>query len=146
MMKSYSAEKDIFGGNSTIGIVAANATFTRAQAAKPASMAHNGYARTMRPVHSMFDGDTIFSMTTCMIEADLSVVGLLATRAMERAVIAAIKNTESLCGFKCYKDLKTDNKQKGHIYASFQVNLTWWESNLRILSYQRLRWLSPEMK
>lgn len=105
MIKSYSEKKDLFSGNTTIGVVVTNAVFTKAQAAKMASMAQNGYARTMRPAHSMFDGDTIFTMATGLIEADLTVTGFLAARAMERAVVAAVKNAKPLCGFKCYADL-----------------------------------------
>ncbi|MCX5804791.1 MAG: P1 family peptidase [Proteobacteria bacterium] len=106
MIKSYSDKKDLFSGNTTIGVIATNAAFTKAQATKLASMAQNGYARTMRPAHTMFDGDTIFAMATGSIEADLTVTGFLAARAMERAVVAAIKNTESLFSLKCYADLK----------------------------------------
>ena len=106
MIKSYSDKKDLFSGNTTIGIVATNADFTKAQATKLASMAQNGYARTMRPAHSMYDGDTIFAMATGCVEADLSVVGLLAARVMERAVITAVKGTEALSGLKCYTDLQ----------------------------------------
>ena len=105
MIRSAAAKKNLFGGNTTIGIVSTNAAFTKAQATKLASMAQNGYARTMRPAHSMFDGDTIFAVSTGDIEADLSVVGLLAARVMERAVVAAIKNAQPLCGLKCYNDL-----------------------------------------
>jgi L-aminopeptidase/D-esterase-like protein len=106
MIDSCSDKKSLFNGNTTIGVVATNAAFTRAQVTKLASMAQNGYARTMRPAHSMYDGDTIFAMSTGNIEADLSVVGLLAARVMERAVIVAVKNAEPLCGLKCYADLK----------------------------------------
>jgi len=59
----------------------------------------------MRPAHTMFDGDTIFAMATGHVEADLSVVGLLAARVVERAVVAAVKNATSLCGLKCHADL-----------------------------------------
>ena len=107
MIKSYSDTKNLFSGNTTIGIVATNADFTKAQATKLASMAQNGYARAMRPAHSMYDGDTIFAMSIGSIEADLSVVGLLAARVMERAVIAAVENAKSLCGLKCCADLKS---------------------------------------
>jgi L-aminopeptidase/D-esterase-like protein len=106
MIKSYSEKKDLFSGNTTIGVIVTNAAFTKAQATKLASMAQNGYTRTMRPAHTMFDGDTIFAMATGSVEADLTVVGFLAARAMERAVVTAVKNVESLCGFKCYADLK----------------------------------------
>lgn len=106
MIRSYAEKKNAFSGNTTIGIIATNAAFTKSQATKLASMAHNGYARTMRPAHSMFDGDTIFAMATGPIEADLSVVGMLSARVMERAVISAVKNAKALCGFKCHADLK----------------------------------------
>ena len=106
MINSYPDKKSLFIGNTTIGVVATNASLTKAQSTKLASMAQNGYARTMRPAHSMYDGDTIFAMSIGRIEADLSVVGLLAARVMERAVIAAVKNAESLQGLKCYNDLK----------------------------------------
>ena len=87
-------------------MVATNAALTKAQATKIASMAHDGYARTMRPAHSMYDGDTIFAMSTGDVVADQSVVGLLAARVTEKAIIAAIKEEKSLCGLKCYHDLQ----------------------------------------
>ena len=106
MIKAYADKKNLFSGNTTIGVVATNAAFTKAQATKLASMAQNGYARAIRPAHSMYDGDTIFAMSNGNVEADLSVVGLLAARVMERAVIAAVENAESICGLKCSADLK----------------------------------------
>jgi len=105
MIQNCSEKKNLFTGNTTIGIVATNAAFTKTHATKLASMAQNGYARTMRPAHSMYDGDAIFAMSTGDIEADLSVVGLLAARVMERAVISAVKNAGSLCGIKSYTEL-----------------------------------------
>jgi L-aminopeptidase/D-esterase-like protein len=54
----------------------------------------------------MSDGDTIFAVATGKMHADLNVIGLLGARAVERAVIAAVKNTTSLCGFRCYADLE----------------------------------------
>ena len=106
MVKSYTNPKDLFGSNTTIGVVAINAELTKSQVTKVASMAQDGYARTMRPAHSMIDGDTIFALATGKVRADVNVVGLLAARVVERAVTAAVKNTASLCGFKCYADLK----------------------------------------
>jgi L-aminopeptidase/D-esterase-like protein len=106
MISAYAGKKNLFAGNTTIGVVATNAALSKAQAAKLASMSHNGYARTMRPAHSMVDGDTIFALSTGDVEADLSTVGLLAARVMERAVVNAVRNTSSLDGLKCYADLK----------------------------------------
>ena len=50
--------------NTTIGVVATTATLTKAECRKLAAVAHDGLARAIRPVHSMFDGDTIFCLST----------------------------------------------------------------------------------
>src|SRR4029453_10100128 len=50
--------------NTTIGVVATSAALTKAECRKMASVAHDGLARAVRPVHSMFDGDTIFCLST----------------------------------------------------------------------------------
>jgi L-aminopeptidase/D-esterase-like protein len=110
MIGAYAGMKNQFVSNTTIGVVATNASLSKSQAAKIASMAHNGYARTLRPAHTMFDGDTIFSMATGTTGADSNVVGLLAARVMERAVIAAVKNATSLCGLTSYSDLRRESE------------------------------------
>jgi L-aminopeptidase/D-esterase-like protein len=53
----------------------------------------------------MFDGDTIYTLATGHVTADLSVVGLLAARVMARAVAEAVKNARSLFGLKSHCDL-----------------------------------------
>jgi L-aminopeptidase/D-esterase-like protein len=106
MIKSFAEKKNLFVSNTTIGVVATNAVMTKSQATKLASMAQNGYARTLRPAHTMFDGDTIFTMATGEIEADLNVVGLLAARTMERAVVSAVLNATPLCGLPCSSDIQ----------------------------------------
>ncbi len=106
MMANYDNKKNLFSGNTTIGVVATNGEFTKSEINKIASMAHNGYARTMRPAHSIFDGDTIFALSTGKVQADISTVGFLAARAMEQAVINAIKSAKSLYGIKSYYDIK----------------------------------------
>lgn len=50
--------------NTTIGVVATSAALTKSECRKMAAAAHDGLARAVRPVHSMFDGDTIFCMST----------------------------------------------------------------------------------
>lgn len=105
MIDYYSKMTNVFSGNTTIGAVITNAALTKTQANKIASMAHNGYARTIRPSHTMFDGDTIFVMSTGEVEADTSVVGLLAARVIEQAVINAVKKAAPMFGFKAYRDV-----------------------------------------
>ena len=106
MIQSYAEKHNPFVGNTTLGIIITNARLTKSQATKLASMAHNGYARSMRPAHSMFDGDTIFTMATGDIEADVSVLGLLSARVMERAVVSAVKKATPLFGLTCSADLE----------------------------------------
>ncbi|MEY4606979.1 MAG: hypothetical protein RLY45_1739 [Actinomycetota bacterium] len=51
--------------NTTIGIVATSAALTKAEAARLALVGHDGLARSIRPVHSLYDGDTLFGVATC---------------------------------------------------------------------------------
>lgn len=105
MLSQYDDKKNLFNGNTTIGSIITNANLTKAQTNKVASMAHNGYGRTIYPVHTMYDGDTIFSLATGKVEADVNVVGFLAAKVMERAIINGIKNAKSIFGYKSYEDL-----------------------------------------
>ena len=105
MIKEFSGRKIQFSTNTTIGVIVTNAKLTKSEANKIASMAHNGYGRTMRPAHTMFDGDTIFAVTTGKVEADMNVAGLLAARVMEQAIIRAVKRGTPLCGLKCHSEL-----------------------------------------
>jgi L-aminopeptidase/D-esterase-like protein len=105
MMDQYQEKSNLFSGNTTIGIVATNAVLTKAQAKKISSMAHNGYARTMRPAHSLFDGDTIFTLGTGKVDAEISVVGMLAANVIEQAILNAVKNAKSCYGYISYSDI-----------------------------------------
>lgn len=91
--------------NTTIGVIATDAVLTKAQANKLAEMAHNGYARTINPIHTYMDGDTIFAIGTNKIEADISLVGTLAAEAMGKAVINAVKSAETIGKIKAFKDI-----------------------------------------
>lgn len=97
--------KNPFKGNTTIGIIVTNADFTKAEANKVASMAHNGYGRTMRPAHTMFDGDTIFTMSTNKVTADVTTVGMLAATVMEKAIIRGIKSAQGLFNIPSCSDI-----------------------------------------
>lgn len=82
------------GKNTTIGIIATNVKLTKAQAKKVAGMAHDGLARCIRPIHTTMDGDTLFCLSTGEIEmptAPVDVVGILAAKATESAVLRAVK-------------------------------------------------------
>ncbi|AQS11769.1 peptidase family S58 [Clostridium saccharobutylicum] len=98
--------KNPFKGNTTIGIIVTNADFTKAETNKVASMAHNGYGRTMRPAHTMFDGDTIFTMATNKIKADVTTVGMLAANVMEKAILRGIRSAQGLFSIPSYSDIR----------------------------------------
>lgn len=98
-------QHNLLTGNTTIGIIATNAKINKSQANKIASMTHDAYARTIRPVHTMADGDTIFALGTGKVTADINVIGVLANEVMEMAILRAIKSANSVLGIKAYKDI-----------------------------------------
>ncbi|NCW89106.1 MAG: peptidase S58 family protein, partial [Rhodocyclales bacterium] len=86
------------GSNTTIGVIITDATLTKAQAQRLAQVGHDGLARTIRPVHTAMDGDTLFALATGKNPASVDVMQL-ATAAGEvtaMAIINAIKNATSL--------------------------------------------------
>ncbi len=86
------------GANTTIGAVATNAAFDKAALKKIAGMAHDGFARTINPIHTMWDGDTIFALSTrkAQARADVTAIGAVAATVMAHAVARAVLAAESL--------------------------------------------------
>jgi L-aminopeptidase/D-esterase-like protein len=87
------------GANTTIGAVATNVPFNKAEMTKIAQMAHDGLARSINPVHTMSDGDAVFALSTgkaSRVRADVSAVGAIAAVVMQHAVARAILQAESL--------------------------------------------------
>ena len=84
--------------NTVIGVVATNADLTKEQANKVAQMAHDGLARTIRPAHTMFDGDTIFALATGRKKADVNLVGAYAAEVTAQAIVNAVLNARSAGG------------------------------------------------
>lgn len=100
------------GGNTVIGIVATNAGLSKEAANKVAQMAHNGLARTIRPAHTMFDGDTIFALSTeTKTPGNPTVIGALAAEAMARAVVNAVQQATGLAGIPAMQDLTQLNPE-----------------------------------
>ena len=100
----------IWGGNTSIGCIITNAKLDKSQCNKLASIAHNGYAQTIRPVHTTADGDTIFVMSTCEVEAGIDAVGALFTECMARAVNRAITEAKPAYGLKAYENLVPEGR------------------------------------
>ncbi|MBI3651636.1 MAG: P1 family peptidase [Acidobacteria bacterium] len=76
--------------NTTLAVVATDAALTKAQARKVAGMAHDGLARAIRPIHTMFDGDTIFALSTGELVADVTTIGAAAAELMATAVVRVV--------------------------------------------------------
>jgi L-aminopeptidase/D-esterase-like protein len=77
--------------NTVIGVVATNAKFTKSEATKVAQMAQDGLARTIRPAHTMLDGDTFFTIATGEKKADASTVGAFAAEVVAQAIVRAVQ-------------------------------------------------------
>ena len=84
--------------NTVIGVVATNARLSKAQATKVAQMAQDGLAQSIRPAHTMFDGDTIFALATGERKADVSIVGAFAAEVMAEAIVRAVKTAKPAGG------------------------------------------------
>ena len=94
-----------FANNTTLGIVLTNASFGKAQLCKIAGMAQDGFARSIRPVHTTADGDSIYAVSLGDLEADQDLVGALGAEVMSEAIKRAVYAAESAYGFPAAGDL-----------------------------------------
>jgi len=95
-------------GNTTIAVVATNASLTKAQVNKVAQMAHDGMAQAIRPAHTMFDGDTIFALALgpqsqtmtnpALAASQVSTIGAAAAITLARAIVKAVRHATELHG------------------------------------------------
>ncbi len=90
--------KAVTRANTVIGAVATNANLTQAEATRIAMMAQDGLARTIRPAHTMLDGDTIFALSTGSKKADISTIGAFAAEALANAILRGVESAQSLGG------------------------------------------------
>ncbi len=93
------------GANTTLAVVATNAALTKNHTTKVAQMAHDGLARTIRPIHTMLDGDTIFALSLGDRRTDVSLIGALAADVVAQAVLNAVDAAEPLGGLPCAREL-----------------------------------------
>jgi L-aminopeptidase/D-esterase-like protein len=77
--------------NTTLAVVATDARLTKAEARKVAVMAHDGMARAIKPIHTMFDGDTIFALSTGKLQSDVTTIGSVAADLIARAIVRAAR-------------------------------------------------------
>ena len=106
MQKSYAVVGNKFTGNTTLCIVLTNGRFDKAQLCKIAGMAHDGYARSINPVHTSADGDSIYAASVGEVAADPDLVGALAAQAVSEAIIRAVESAEGAYGYPALRDLQ----------------------------------------
>lgn len=91
--------------NTTIGCIVTNGKFNKAQLCKIASMGHDGMARSIRPIHTLNDGDSLFALSTAEVNADLNMVGALAAECVSEAISRAVMSCDSAYGLRSYKSI-----------------------------------------
>ncbi len=99
-------ERNLFTGNTCIGVVITNARFDKTAANKLAAMASCGMVRAINPVNTTADGDSVYAMCCGNVEADINAVGVLAAEVFEQAVINAAKSAEAEYGLPSYQNVK----------------------------------------
>lgn len=96
---------DLLGKNTTIGVVAMNAKLTKSEAKKIAAITQNALARLIFPVHTMYDGDTIFVLGTGTKSYPLDYLSILAAESMEKAILNAVKSAEAVHSIASYSSI-----------------------------------------
>jgi L-aminopeptidase/D-esterase-like protein len=91
--------------NTTLGVIATNARFTKVELGKIAQLAHQGLTRTIAPVHTMFDGDLLFALSLGSQAADLHRLGFAAADVLAEAVVRAVTQAKSRGGIPCYAEV-----------------------------------------
>lgn len=93
-----------FISNTTLGVVITNAVFDKTKLCKVAGMAHDGYARSIRPIHTSADGDSIYAVSVGNVQADHDLVGIWAAEVVSAAIERAVYSAESAYGYISAKD------------------------------------------
>ena len=105
MKTSIASTENKFTGNTTVTVVMTNASFDKAQLCKIAGMAHDGYARSINPVHTSADGDSIYAVSLGELDADQDLAGTLAAEVVSEAIIRAVMHAESAYGYPSATEL-----------------------------------------
>lgn len=104
---------DDLAGNTTHVVIATDAMLTKGEAKRVAIMAHDGIARAIRPVHTPYDGDTVFVLSTGAVTlrdpiADLARIGALAADCAARAIARGVYEADDLDQIPSYRSLHPD--------------------------------------
>ena len=104
-MKQGRLRRAFYIQSTTLAVIATNARLTKGEAILVARMGQGGLVRTISPVHTTFDGDVIFALSTGRVEGDVNLVGQAGAEMVAAAVLRAIETATSLGGVPAYRDL-----------------------------------------
>ena len=98
LLRGDVAQSLLAGTNTTIGVVATDAVLTKAQAQRLAVAGHDGLARSINPVHTQLDGDTLFALGTGCAghNPGMLLLATLAAEAVARATLRAVQAARSI--------------------------------------------------
>lgn len=105
MSASIKVIENKFTGNTTLAVILTNAVFDKARLCKIAGMAQDGMARSIRPVHTSADGDSVYALSAGDVQADMDLVGALAADALSQAIARAVTSAGAGYGFPCASEL-----------------------------------------
>ncbi len=109
MAGSIDVIENRFTANTTIAVIITNALFDKAQLCKIAGMGHDGLARSIRPVHTSADGDSVYAISAGDVRADQDLVGILGAEAVSDAITRAVMNAKGAFGYPCASDLSASH-------------------------------------
>lgn len=105
-LEKYLQGDDLFSGNTVIGCVMTNGTLAKNKANKLADLSHNGIARSVRPAHTTYDGDTMFVLAANQIPASFEAMAILTVEAVRQAIIKGVQAAETYGNYLASKDFK----------------------------------------
>lgn len=104
-LQKLDVQENKYVGNTTLGVIVTNAKFDKAHLCKIASMAQDGYARAIRPVHTSADGDSVYAVSLGDVAADQDTVGTMAAWVMAKAILRAVRAAKGAYGYPAAAEL-----------------------------------------
>jgi L-aminopeptidase/D-esterase-like protein len=104
VMKTRAVKEEVGRVNTTLAVVATNARLTKVEATRLAQLAHHGFVRAIRPVHTSMDGDLAIALSCGDVQAPLNLLGILAAEAVADAIVRSVRAASTLGGVLGLRD------------------------------------------
>ena len=110
LIKPVSEENNPFLQNTTLAVIATNADLSKAEAKRLSMSAHDGFARSISPAHTLYDGDVVFSLATGEVKTDINQLNMLSAHMISVAVKRAIQKASTMFGIISCTDFTRQNR------------------------------------